>query len=89
MGYLAGTLGQVAPAYAAAQASGDDNYQTAQPAEVAIVTQQLAAGVAELRDEIVDAWRQSEQIAVGYPLVRVSDIESRAVPMTTTTLASD
>lgn len=53
------------------------------------MTQQLAAGVAELRDEIVDAWRQSEQIAVGYPPVRVSDIESHAVPMTTTTLASD
>lgn len=86
--YLAETLGQVAPAYAAAQATGD-NYQTAQPAEVAIVTRQLAAGVAELRDEIVDAWRQSGQIAVGYPLVRVSDIESGAVPMTATTLASD
>ena len=87
--YLAETLGQVAPAYAAAQASGDDNYRTAQPAEVEIVTRRLAAGVAELRDEIVDAWRQSGQIAVGYPLVRVSDIESHAVPMTTTTLASD
>ena len=87
--YLAETLGQVAPAYAAAQASGNDNYQTAQPAEVAIVTRQLAAGIAELRDEIVDAWRQSGQIAIGYPLVRVSDIESGAVPMTTTTLASD
>ncbi len=86
--YLAETLGQVAPAYAAAQESGD-NYRTAQPAEIAIVTAQLAAGVAELRDEIVDAWRQSGQIAVGYPLVRVSDIQSRAVPMTTTTLASD
>ena len=87
--YLAETLGQMAPAYAAAQASGNDNYQTAQPVEVAIVTKQLAAGVAELRDEIVDAWRQSEQIAVGFPLVRVTDIESHAVPMTTTTLASD
>lgn len=86
--YLAETLGQVAPTYAAAQASGD-NYQTAQPAEVAIVTQQLAAGVAELRDEIVDAWRQSQQIAVGFPLLRVSDIESGTVKMTTTTLASD
>ena len=87
--YLAETLGQLTPVFAAAQASGDDNYRTAQPAEVAIVTQQLAAGVAELRDEIVDAWRQSGQIAIGFPLVRVSDIESRAVPMTTTTLASD
>ena len=59
--YLAETLGQVAPAYAAAQASGNDNYRTAQPAEVAI----------------------------GYPLVRGTDIERPAVPMTTATLASD
>jgi len=69
--------------------SGNDNYQTAQPAELAIVTHQLAAGVAELRDEIVDTWRQSDQVAVGFPLVRVSDIGSHAVPMTTTTLGAD
>jgi 3-oxoacyl-(acyl-carrier-protein) synthase len=84
--YLAESLSQVVPTYAAAQASGNDNYQTAQPAEVAVVTKQLAAGVAELRDEIVDAWRQSEQIAIGFPLVRVTDIESHIVQMTTTTL---
>jgi len=87
--YLAETLDQLVPAYAAAQASGDDNYQTAQPAELAIVTQQLAAAVAELRDEIVDAWRQSALISIGFPQVRVSDIESHAVPMTTTTLGAD
>lgn len=87
--YLAETLGQVAPVYQAALLSGNDNYRTAQPAEVAIVTQQLAAGVAELRDEIVDAWRQSETIAVGFPLVTVSDIEAGRVRMTPQTLASD
>ena len=87
--YLAETLSQVVPVYQADLASGGDHYQTAQPAEVAIVQQQLAAGAAELRDEIVDAWRQSEQIAVGYPLVRVTDIENHTVTMTTTTLASD
>ncbi len=87
--YLAETLTQLAPAYAAAQASGNDNYQTAQPAELAIVTQQLAAGVSELRDEIVDAWRQSKEISIGFPQVRVSDIESHAVPITTITLGAD
>lgn len=87
--YLAETLGQVAPTYQAALNSNNDNYQSAQPAEVAIVQQQLAAAVAELRDEIVDAWTQSEQIAIGYPLVRVTDIENYTVTMTTTTLGSD
>ena len=87
--YLAETLSQVAPTYQAALSSGNDNYQTAQPMEVAIVQKQLAAGASELRDEIVDAWRQSEQITIGFPLVRVTDIENRVVPMTTTTLASD
>src|SRR5262249_54817179 len=57
--YLEETLAQVVPAYQAALDSGNDNYQTAKPAEVALVTARLAAGAAELRDEIVDAWHQS------------------------------
>jgi hypothetical protein len=84
--YLAQTLSQVVPLY---QVAGTDLFQTAQPAEVAFATARLAAGAAELRDEIVDAWRQSTDIYVGYPLVKVSDILSGAVTMTRTTLASD
>ena len=77
------------PAYAAAKNSGNDNYQSAQPAEVAIVTQQLAAGASELRDQIVDAWRQSANITVGFPLVRVSDAESGAVRIMPATFGAD
>ena len=87
--YLAETLAALVPTYAAALNSGNDNYQTAQPAEVAIVTQQLAAGASELRDQIADAWRQSASITVGYPLVRVSDAESGAVRITPATFGSD
>ena len=87
--YLAETLAQLVPAYAAAKNSGNDNYQSAQPAEVAIVTQQLAAGASELRDQIVDAWRQSANITVGFPLVRVSDAESGAVRITPATFGAD
>ncbi len=84
--YLAQTLSQVVPLY---QVAGTDLFQTAQPAEVAFATARLAAGAAELRDEIVDAWRQSTDIYVGYPLVKVSDILSGKVAMTRTTLAAD
>ena len=84
--YLAQTLAAVIPTY---EAAGTDLYKTAQPAEVAIVTQQLARGAAELRDEIVDAWRQSEDITVGFPLVKVRDIESGAVKVTPATFGAD
>jgi hypothetical protein len=87
--YLAETLEQLIPVFQAAKDSGDDNYKTAQPAQLAIVTKQLAAGASELRDMIVDAWRQSANVTVGFPLVRVSDIESGAVRMTPLTLGSD
>ena len=87
--YLAETLSQVVPAYQAAQISGNDNYQTAQPAEVAIVTKQLATAVAELRDEIVDAWRQSASITVGFPLVKISDVEIGVVRVTPKMFGSD
>ncbi len=87
--YLAETLAQVVPTYQAAKDTGDDNYRTAQPVELAIVTQQLAAGVAELRDEITDAWRQSEHVTVGFPLVQVKDIESGAVTVTPATFGAD
>jgi hypothetical protein len=87
--YLAETLAQVVPTYQAALDSDNDNYQTAKPAEVAIVTQQLAAGAAELRDEIVDAWHQSEDVTVGFPLVSVADILAGKVVVTPQTFGAD
>jgi hypothetical protein len=87
--YLAETLAQLVPTYQAALDSGNDNYQSPKPAEVAIVTQQLAAGIAELRDEIVDAWRQSTAVTVGYPLVSVADIISGKAEVTPETFGAD
>lgn len=69
--------------------SGSDNYATAKPAEVAIVVQRLAAGAAELRDEIVDAWRQSTDVTVGFPLVTVADIVDGKVTITPDTFGAD
>jgi len=87
--YLAETLAQVGPTYQAALDSGNDNYQTAKPAEVAIVTARLAAGAAELRDEIVDAWHQSASVTVGFPLVSVADILAGRVTVTPQTFGAD
>ena len=87
--YLEETLAQVVPTYQAALNSGNDNYQSAKPAEVALVTARLAAGAAELRDEIVDAWHQSESITVGFPLVSVADILAGKVVVTPLTFGSD
>lgn len=88
--YLQETLEQLAVAYQAAGiGDGADLYRTAQPAEIAIVTQQLARGAAELRDEITDAWRQSIDVTVGYPLVTVRDAEAGKVRIVPKTFGAD
>jgi hypothetical protein len=47
---------------------------------VAFTTERVAAGAAELRDEIVLAWRASEIAKVGYqPEIAVSDVEAGKV----------
>jgi len=40
------------------------------------VSKRLAAGAAELRDMIADAWRRSAEVSVGTPAIAVRDIES-------------
>ena len=84
--YLAATLSQVVPLY---QVAGTDLYQTAQPAEIDFVVARLAAGAMELRDEIVDAWRSSDTISIGFPLIKVADVESGVVVLTKDKFAGD
>jgi hypothetical protein len=43
------------------------------------IAERLAAAAAELRDMVVDAWRASVDGTVGYPNVRVSDVEAGKV----------
>ncbi len=64
---------QVVPFYELEKsgAFGDDN-----PAGVAFAAARLAAGAAAARDMIVDAWRASVTMGVGFPMVSVADIES-------------
>lgn len=43
---------------------------------VAFMTTQLAAGASELRDFVIDAWRASETMTVGYPAVSLADVRA-------------
>jgi hypothetical protein len=49
------------------------------PEGKAFTAKRLAAGAAELRDMIVEAWRASDNQTVGYPGVKVSDVEAGKV----------
>ena len=56
-----------------------DAFATAPPDARAFATERLAAGAAELRDMIVDAWDASRKASVGIPGVPVRDVESGKV----------
>ena len=84
--YLNATLVQVGPVYGAGSV---DLYTHPVPAEVDIATKRLAAGVAELRDQIVDAWRSSTTVGVGFPVIRISEIETGTVLLTPDRFAGD
>jgi hypothetical protein len=86
--YLAATLATVDTTYALEKAI-NNAYATNDAGEHEFIVSRLAAGATELRDEIVDAWRSSDTIYVGFPLIKVSDIESGAVVLTQNLLASD
>lgn len=46
------------------------------PEGKAFTVKQIALGAGELRDMIVAAWRESETQSVGYPPVKVADVEA-------------
>lgn len=64
-------------------------FKSADAAGVEFTAQRLAAGAAELRDMIVDAWRASADATVGYPPVSVRDIESKALVPTKAMFVGD
>ena len=53
-----------------------EGFDTPREGNKAFVAKRLAAATAELRDLIVDAWRRSAKVSVGFPPVAVRDIES-------------
>jgi hypothetical protein len=74
--YLRATESFVPAVYQLEAAGGIDGHS---PAARSLVLDRLAAGAAEMRDLIVEAWIASDDQKIGYPGVSVRDIESGAV----------
>ena len=71
--YLIADQAEVAPLYRLEKQIG---FTKKSPAADAFVIKRLAAGAAELRDMIVDAWHHAADLGVGYPEKKVSEIEA-------------
>ena len=69
--YLMETATQVIPFYELEKAAG---LKPGDRRGVEFATERLAVGASELRDMIVAAWRGSEGVTVGWPVVRVDDV---------------
>ena len=73
--YLKTTLAEVTPFYRLEKAGG---FQETDERGAAFVTARLAAGASELRDLITLAWRDSADDSVGWPAVKVAEVEAGA-----------
>ncbi|HWQ86178.1 S1/P1 Nuclease [Brevundimonas sp.] len=71
--YLKTTLAEVRPFYVLEKAGG---FGEGDARGAAFVTARLAAGASELRDLYVLAWRDSADDAIGWPAVKVADVEA-------------
>lgn len=84
--YVQSSAAQVGAVYAA---GSTDLFVNPLPAEVNSANVRLAAGATELRDLIVFAWRDSVNITVGFPSIKVADIESGTIVLTPSRFAGD
>jgi hypothetical protein len=80
------SLAQLEPLY---QLEKEGAFKKGNPQGIAFATARLAAGAAALRNMIVDAWNDSAQAPVGYPMVNVRDIENGKVRVTRDLFGAD
>src|SRR5690606_31743255 len=71
--YLKATLTEVVPFYRLEKAGG---FGEGDGRGGAFVIERLAAGASELRDLIVLAWRDAGDDAIGWPAVKVAEVEA-------------
>ncbi|TAJ35541.1 MAG: S1/P1 Nuclease, partial [Brevundimonas sp.] len=74
--YLTTTLGTVIPFYRLEKAGA---FRDSDPRGAAFVNERLAAGAAELRDFIASAWTASGSASIGWPAVKVAEVEAGTV----------
>ncbi|KQW82287.1 hypothetical protein [Brevundimonas sp. Root1279] len=73
--YLKTTLAEVRPFYVLEKAGA---FKDADPRGAAFTNARLAAGASELRDLYILAWRASADASIGWPAVKVAEVESGA-----------
>jgi hypothetical protein len=71
--YLRATLAEVTPFYVLEKAGG---FRDSDARGGAFVTARLAAGASELRDLFILAWRDSADDSIGWPAVKVNEVEA-------------
>lgn len=74
--YLRTTLGEVTPFYRLQKAGA---FRDTDVRGTEFVAARLGAGAAELRDLIVLAWRASETASIGWPAVKVAEVEAGTI----------
>lgn len=84
--FIAGTLTFVRPLYELVTSRA---IMAQKPEAVDFATSRLAAGAAEIRDGVEDAWKASATSTVGYPNINVADIESGKIILTRDMYGSD
>lgn len=83
---LLASLAQVGPLYVLEKEGG---FKRGNQQGVAFATTTLAARAKEVRHMIVQAWEESAETPVGYPMVNVKDIESGKVRATREMFGAD
>jgi hypothetical protein len=78
--YLVASAEQVVPLYRLEKGGA---FRAATGEGIGFATLMVARGAAELRDLIVMAWKDSDNAGVGYPAVKITDLESGKVPFST------
>jgi len=71
--YLKTTLAEVTPFYRLEKAGA---FRDAEPRAGTFVIDRLAAGASELRDLFILAWRDSADDSIGWPAVKVAEVEA-------------
>jgi hypothetical protein len=80
------SLAEVAPLY---RLEKDGGVKPGDARGTAFVTARLALGASTVRDMIVDAWNDSAETSVGYPMAKMQDIESGKVKVTRDLMGAD